>query len=212
MKTFFLLSLIFSFALTLPATAAVLTNICDVVASEVPPEDPYTGQLWVDTSLCDFEEQQNHSRSRLNHEEAKLLMKTLMEYVKVIGMEHLLREQTDFGIISPYKGQVRLLRKYLRNNKMLKPLRKQISVNTVDGFQGQERDVILISMVRDNTSGSIGFLNDLRRMNVAITRARMKLIMFGNAETLGKTKFYEKLVEYFEERGAFIQEKTNFAP
>ena len=132
--------------------------------------------------------------------------------MKIIGLEHLLREQTDFGIISPYKGQVRLLRKYLRNNKMLKPLRKQISVNTVDGFQGQERDVILISMVRDNTSGSIGFLNDLRRMNVAITRARMKLIIFGNAETLGKTKFYEKLVEYFQERGAFIQEKTIFAP
>ena len=171
-----------------------------------------TALLWVDTSQCDFEEQQNRSRSRLNHEEAKLLMKTLMDYVKIIGMEHLLREQTDFGIISPYKGQVRLLRKYLRNNKMLKPLRKQISVNTVDGFQGQERDVILISMVRDNTSGSIGFLNDLRRMNVAITRARMKLIIFGNAETLGKTKFYEKLVEYFQERGAFIQEKTIFAP
>lgn len=165
--------------------------------------------LWVDTSKCDFGEQQSRSLSRSNHEEAKLLMKTLMDYVKLIGMERLLREQTDFGIISPYKAQVRLLRKYLRNNKMLKPLRHQISVNTVDGFQGQERDVILISMVRDNESGNIGFLNDLRRMNVAITRARMKLIIFGNAETLSKTKFYEKLVAYFQERGDFISIENN---
>ena len=164
--------------------------------------------MWIDTSQCDFKEQQNRSLSRINHEEAKLLMKTLMDYVKLIGMEHLLREQTDFGIISPYKAQVRLLRKYLRNNKMLKPLRHQISVNTVDGFQGQERDVILISMVRDNESGNIGFLHDLRRMNVAITRARMKLIILGNAETLSKTKFYEKLVAYFEERGDYIKEGT----
>lgn len=164
-----------------------------------------TALMWLDTSQCDFGEQQSRSLSRSNHEEAKLLMKTLMDYVKLIGMEHLLREQTDFGIISPYKAQVRLLRKYLRNNRMLKPLRHQITVNTVDGFQGQERDVILISMVRDNESGQIGFLHDLRRMNVAITRARMKLIIFGNAETLGKTKFYEKLVAYFQEKGDFVQ-------
>ena len=160
--------------------------------------------MWVDTSRCDFGEQQSRSLSRSNHEEAKLLMKTLMDYVKLIGMEHLLREQTDFGIISPYKAQVRLLRKYMRNNKMLRPLRHQITINTVDGFQGQERDVILISLVRDNASGNIGFLNDLRRMNVAITRAKMKLIVFGNAETMSKTKFYEKLVEYFQERGDFV--------
>ena len=160
--------------------------------------------MWIDTSKCEFSEQQNRSLSRSNHEEAKLLMKTLMDYVKLIGMEHLLREQTDFGIISPYKAQVRLLRKYMRNNKMLKPIKSQISINTVDGFQGQERDVILISMVRDNVTGNIGFLNDLRRMNVAITRAKMKLIIFGNAETLSKTKFYEKLIAYFEERGDFV--------
>lgn len=161
--------------------------------------------MWVDTSRCNFSEQQSRSLSRSNHEEAKLLMKTLMDYVKLIGMEHLLREQVDFGIISPYKAQVRLLRKYMRNNKILKPLRHLITINTVDGFQGQERDVILISLVRDNATGNIGFLNDLRRMNVAITRARMKLIVFGNAETLSKTKFYEKLVEYFQERGDFLQ-------
>ena len=161
--------------------------------------------IWIDTSKCDFKEQQNRSLSLSNHKEAILLMKTLMDYVKLIGMEHLLREQTDFGIISPYKAQVRLLRKYLINNRKLKPLQHQIAVNTVDGFQGQERDVILISMVRDNESGSIGFLNDLRRINVAITRARMKLIIFGNSETLGKTKFYGKLVAYFQDKGDLVQ-------
>ena len=168
--------------------------------------------MWVDTSQCDFGEQQSRSLSHSNHEEAKLLMKTLMDYVKLIGMEHLLREQVDFGIISPYKAQVRLLRKYMRNNKMLKPLRHQITINTVDGFQGQERDVILISMVRDNDSGNIGFLNDLRRMNVAITRAKMKLIVFGNAETMSKTKFYEQLVEYFQQRGDFVTVQSDEPP
>ena len=165
--------------------------------------------MWVDTSKLEFGEQQSRYSSRSNPQEAKLLMKTLMDYVKLIGMEHLLRDHVDFGIISPYKAQVRLLRKYLKNNSMLRPLCHQVSVNTVDGFQGQERDVILISMVRDNASGSIGFLNDLLRLNVAITRARMKLVIIGNAETLGKTKFYEKLIGYFEERGDFVTMVTS---
>ena len=81
----------------------------------------------------------------------------------------------------------------------LKPLRRSISVNTVDGFQGQERDVILISLVRSNSSGEIGFLRDLRRMNVAITRARMKLIILGDVPTLTRHPFYRKLWQYVEE-------------
>lgn len=160
--------------------------------------------MWVDTSNCDFGERMNKSQSRLNQEEAKLLMTTLMDYVKLIGMERMLRDGVDFGIISPYKAQVRLIRKYLRHNKMLKPLRNAMSVNTVDGFQGQERDVILVSLVRDNANGNIGFLGDLRRMNVAITRARKKLIVVGNADTLGHHKFYDKLIAYFQENGDFV--------
>ena len=77
-------------------------------------------------------------------------------------------------------------------------------MNSVDGFQGQERDVIIISMVRDNDKGEIGFLGDLRRMNVAITRARMKLIVIGNSETLSKHRFYAGLVEYFKEKGMVV--------
>ena len=160
--------------------------------------------LWIDTSKCDFNEQLNRSQSRMNQEEAKLLMKTLMDYVKLIGMERMLHDEVDFGIISPYKAQVRLLRRYVRNNRMLKPLRKNIAVNTVDGFQGQERDVIVMSLVRDNARGDIGFLNDLRRMNVAITRARKKLIVLGNADTLGQNRFYEKLIAYFQAEGDFV--------
>ena len=83
----------------------------------------------------------------------------------------------------------------------LRPFRNSITVNTVDGFQGQERDIIIISLVRANGDGSIGFLSDIRRMNVAITRARMKLFILGNAETLRKHPFYRKLYEYVRELG-----------
>lgn len=165
--------------------------------------------LWIDTSKCDFSEQLNRSQSRMNQDEARLLMKTLMDYVKLIGMERMLHDEVDFGIISPYKAQVRLLRRYVRNNRMLKPLRKNIAVNTVDGFQGQERDVIVMSLVRDNARGDIGFLNDLRRMNVAITRARKKLIILGNADTLGQNRFYEKLIAYFQTEGDFVTLEPN---
>ena len=109
-----------------------------------------------------------------------------------------------FGIISPYRAQVRLIRRLLKWQKFFRTLRRQISVNSVDGFQGQERDVIIISMVRDNDQGAIGFLSDLRRMNVAITRARMKLIILGNAETLSRHRFYAQLIEHFQQHGDFI--------
>ena len=86
-------------------------------------------------------------------------------------------------------------------------IRQQVSVHTVDGFQGQERDVIIISMVRDNDEGQIGFLGDLRRMNVAITRARMKLIIIGNSETLSKHRFYNALFEHFQQHGEVLCSK-----
>ena len=102
----------------------------------------------------------------------------------------------DVGLISPYKAQVQYLRQLIKRDAFFKPYRHLITINTVDGFQGQERDVILISLVRANEEGQIGFLNDLRRMNVAITRARMKLIILGDASTLTKHPFYKKLYEY----------------
>jgi superfamily I DNA and/or RNA helicase len=101
-------------------------------------------------------------------------------------------------VISPYRAQVQYLRRLLKKKEFFKPYRSLISVNTVDGFQGQERDVILISLVRANDEGQIGFLRDLRRMNVAITRARMKLIILGDASTMTRHPFYKKLYDYIE--------------
>jgi len=100
------------------------------------------------------------------------------------------------GVISPYRAQVQYLRRLLMKREYFKPFRRYISINTVDGFQGQERDVIVISLVRSNDEGQIGFLRDLRRMNVAITRARMKLIILGDKDTMTQHPFYRKLWKY----------------
>lgn len=171
----------------------------------IPLDSPL---VWKDTSKLGFEEQQNPlSQSRLNSSEALLLVKTLRDYCRQMGIERIINERIDFGIISPYKSQVQLLRKLIKQSKFLKPILPSITVNTVDGFQGQERDVILISMVRGNDEGRIGFLNDLRRMNVAITRARMKLIILGDTATLSKTKFYKKLINHITEKGLMIIEE-----
>ena len=133
---------------------------------------------------------------RINREEAHLTMAILHRYLNKIGRQRLLEERIDIGIISPYRAQVQYLRQLVKRDDQLKPLRHLISINTVDGFQGQERDIIIISLVRSNEQGQIGFLRDLRRMNVAITRARMKLIIMGDSETMTKHPFYHKLYEY----------------
>lgn len=135
---------------------------------------------------------------RINKAEAELTLLTLAEYFTKIGKQRVLEERIDVGIISPYRAQVQYLKKLIKKYEFFKPYRRLISVNTVDGFQGQERDVILISLVRSNDEGQIGFLKDLRRMNVAMTRARMKLIILGNKDTMTKHPFYKKLWEYVE--------------
>ena len=137
--------------------------------------------------------------SRVNPLEAQLTLATLQHYFEKIGKERLLEERVDVGIISPYKGQVQLLRRLLRQDRYLKPFRQFITINTVDGFQGQERDIIVISLVRSNDQGDIGFLRDLRRMNVAITRARMKLIILGNKATICRMPFYKRLADYIDD-------------
>jgi len=135
------------------------------------------------------------SFGRINKGEAELTLKTLADYFTKIGKDRVLEERIDVGVISPYRAQVQYLRSLIKKRAFFKPYRGLISVNTVDGFQGQERDVILISLVRSNDDGQIGFLRDLRRMNVAITRARMKLIILGNVQTMTKHEFYKKLWE-----------------
>jgi superfamily I DNA and/or RNA helicase len=148
-------------------------------------------------SDLNFKEQfVGESFGRINKAEAELTLLTLAEYFTKIGKQRVLEERIDVGIISPYRAQVQYLKKLIKKYEFFKPYRRLISVNTVDGFQGQERDVILISLVRSNDEGQIGFLKDLRRMNVAMTRARMKLFILGNKDTMTKHPFYKKLWEY----------------
>lgn len=154
---------------------------------------------WINTERMDCNEEfVGENYGRINKPEAELSIAQLKEYITKIGRERFLSERIDVGLISPYKAQVQYLRRLVRNDAFFKPYRQAITINTVDGFQGQERDVILISLVRANEEGQIGFLNDLRRMNVAITRARMKLIILGDASTLTRHAFYKKLYGYIE--------------
>ena len=160
---------------------------------------------WIDTSqfavdgLQFTEEFVGESFGRINKAEAELTLLVLEEYFKKIGKQRVLDERLDVGIISPYRAQVQYLHRQIKKKEWAKPYRQLISVNTVDGFQGQERDIILISLVRANDDGQIGFLRDLRRMNVAITRARMKLIILGDASTMTQHPFYRKLYNYIED-------------
>ncbi len=171
---------------------------------EPAPEVAHRGILdydepmkWIDTSGTEaYEQFVGESFGRINKREARLTIDTLKAYFEKIGKQRVLEEGIDVGVISPYRAQVQLLRQMIRNDEALRPFRKLLSVNTVDGFQGQERDIVVISLVRSNREGQIGFLSDLRRMNVAITRARMKLVIMGNAQTMCHTAFYRQLYAY----------------
>ena len=161
-----------------------------------------TPLVWLDTSGTGYGEDMNPGNpSRVNPEEALLAVNALQDYILQIGPERVLEEKVDFGLISPYQAQVQYLRALVRQKPFFKAFRPLLSIHTVDGFQGQERDVILISLVRANEQGRIGFLRDLRRMNVAMTRARMKLIIVGDAGTLSRHPFYARLLRYIQENG-----------
>ena len=171
------------------------------------PEVKYRGILdwdtaidWIDTpDETEYREQQaDDGQSRQNPAEAALTLQKLKEYFQKIGTDRILYEKLDVGIISPYRGQVTLLRRMLKQDAFWKPFRRLITINTVDGFQGQERDIIVISMVRSNDTGEVGFLRDLRRMNVAITRARMKVLLVGHRPTLSRHPFYRRLLNYID--------------
>lgn len=158
--------------------------------------DYETPIVWVNSE--EPEQFVGESHGRINKAEADLLLLHLQGYINKVGINRFIEENIDVGIISPYRVQTHYIRKKIAQSEELRRVRHLISVNTVDGFQGQERDIIFISLVRSNEHGQIGFLSDLRRMNVAMTRARMKLVIFGNAQTLSHSKFYEKLISYIE--------------
>lgn len=157
---------------------------------------------WVEISASvadDFTEQFiGDSFGRINKAEARAVVKKLRHCVEAIGVQQFLDDRIDVGIISPYRMQTLLLRQMIASDSFFRPLRKAISINTVDGFQGQERDLVIVSLVRSNDNGQIGFLRDLRRMNVAMTRARHKLIIVGNIETLKHNPFYKKLHDHIK--------------
>lgn len=174
---------------------------------ESAPEVKYRGILdydnpitWIDTSESGAKEEfVGESFGRINKIEAELTLEALKNYFTKIGRQRIADEHIDVGVISPYRAQVQLLRRMVRKAEFFKPYRGCITVNTVDGFQGQERDIIVISLVRSNDDGQIGFLSDLRRMNVAITRARMKLIIVGSVQTMTRHAFYKELYGYVQE-------------
>ena len=150
--------------------------------------------VWINTEGMDCNEEfVQESFGRINKPEANLCLQQLKDYLLKVGHNRVLEDHVDVGIISPYKAQVQYIRQRVKSDPFFKPFRHLITINTVDGFQGQERDIIIISLVRANENGEIGFLRDLRRMNVAMTRARMKLIILGDASTLTRHPFYKKL-------------------
>ncbi|HEY9007716.1 MAG TPA: AAA domain-containing protein [Ohtaekwangia sp.] len=154
---------------------------------------------FIDTAGAGFaEEQDKETLSRYNKEEADLLMRQVEQLVEEVGAEEWLQQSITLGIITPYRAQVDYLLKLAEGSSILEPLHGLISINTVDAFQGQERDVIAISFVRSNDKGEVGFLGDIRRTNVAMTRARKKLIMIGDSATLGSHLFYLDLIDYVQ--------------
>lgn len=154
---------------------------------------------FIDTAGCGYSEKQDlETLSRLNEEEARLIISQAEKLIEEIGTNEWLEEQISVGIIAPYRAQVDYLHQLAEASPIIEPLHRLITINTVDAFQGQERDVIFISFVRSNDKGEVGFLGDIRRTNVAMTRARKKLVMAGDSATLGAHPFYLKLLEYVQ--------------
>jgi superfamily I DNA and/or RNA helicase len=146
---------------------------------------------FIDTAGCGYAEQESEENSsRSNPEEAHLLMR----HFNQLKLD--LSDRSSVGVISPYRGQIDILSDLFNDEKM-------VTVNTIDSFQGQERDVIYLSLVRSNDRSEIGFLKDYRRMNVAMTRARMKLVIIGDSATLGNDSFYSDFLDFAEKLGAY---------
>ncbi|HEY8934603.1 MAG TPA: AAA domain-containing protein, partial [Cyclobacteriaceae bacterium] len=159
---------------------------------------------FVDTAGCGFNETQDpETLSRMNAEEASLLMKLVEKIVEDIGIDAWQEANYKLGIIAPYSAQVECLHKLAEASPLLGEIASFISINTVDAFQGQERDIIAISFVRSNDKADVGFLSDIRRTNVAMTRAKKKLIMVGDSATLGSHPFYLELLDYVQQKGFY---------
>jgi ATP-dependent RNA/DNA helicase IGHMBP2 len=176
---------------------------------------------FIDTAGCGFEEQVqetpgalHRNLSKFNAEEAMLVRAHLLPLMRRFTGPLVSGETPDaanaatlpsIGVLSPYREQVNQLEEIFREDPVLTPLLSSgtVTISTIDGFQGQERDVIYISLVRSNNKHEIGFLQDYRRMNVAMTRARKVLVVIGDSETIGHNKFYQEFLDYCSEHGAY---------
>ena len=158
--------------------------------------------LFIDTAGCGFEEKLEGTSST-NPEEAALLLKHLTQLALQWNAQNTNENFPSIAIISPYKQQIQVLNEQLLHVPELQPYLSNISANTVDSFQGQERDIVYISMTRSNQEGNIGFLADIRRMNVAMTRARKKLVVVGDSATLAQFPFYADFILYTESIDAY---------
>lgn len=157
---------------------------------------------FIDTAGCGFEEKQEGSAIS-NPEEAAFLMKQLTHFASELNKHYKTEEFPSIGIISPYKQQIIELKEQMANQPSLQEFSGKISINTIDSFQGQERDIVYISMTRSNPDNSIGFLSEIRRMNVAMTRARKKLVVIGDSATLSQHEFYAGFIDYVQARDAY---------
>lgn len=162
---------------------------------------------WIDTAGSGFSEQvDTESLSTFNPEEARFACQFLNDTLVRVGIAKFRENNWSVGLIAPYSAQVRMLKNLIFETYEFPNLRafsEWITIDTVDGFQGQERDLMLISLTRSNDKGEIGFLADERRMNVALTRAKRKLILIGDTSTLAQHPFFDSLLSYFEQKGAY---------
>ncbi|MFP4096194.1 MAG: AAA domain-containing protein [Cyclobacteriaceae bacterium] len=159
---------------------------------------------FIDTAGCGYQEKVDpESLSTYNQEEANLLLRHLDELLKRLGEERVKAENISIGVIAPYRAQTRELSEQFAEFDTLVKLKEHITIDTVDAFQGRERDIIYISLVRSNDEGVIGFLADERRMNVAMTRAKMRLVMIGDSATLGSNEFYNRILDYVQSIDAY---------
>ncbi|MEM8525831.1 MAG: AAA domain-containing protein [Bacteroidota bacterium] len=153
---------------------------------------------FIDTAGCGFDEKMNEEyKSRYNPDEFQILCEHLYQLAEKLPEN----PDISIGIISPYRQQVIHMEDTIAEDSLLQEI--PLTVNTIDGFQGQEKDVIYISLVRSNNKSEIGFLNDYRRMNVAMTRARKKLIIVGDSATIGGDEFYKRFLDYCDQIGGY---------
>ncbi len=157
---------------------------------------------FIDTAGCSFDEKLDGT-STTNPDEATFLVTHLSALIQELESKETIVDFPSIAIVSPYKQQVQILKMLVEENELLMAHQDKISVNTIDSFQGQERDIVYISLTRSNADGSIGFLADTRRMNVAMTRARKKLVVIGDSATLSKAKFYADFITYAEKLNAY---------